>query len=317
MVLDFFYDFFTWIMLFVLLLNIQQRKYRHSVKKRRASILLAADWLGVYVLLILRKQFELPEWTEWVCVVIGVIFIIIFHKVFWPFTLHCSKCGKKLDFDHVLGYDDNLCTDCYFEKYPEEKEEFEKKEKEAANRKRKNLPMSDEEKNAAYLEANKVDEIDWVNWEPTENCTLTYITDGDRILLIEKKTGMGSGYLNAPGGHIELEETKVEAAIRETKEETGLDVSDLEERGALYFQFKDGIRMLGYVFFTSTWSGTLIDECEETRPFWTTITELDYSKMWEDDKLWLPMALEGKQFDAYFIFDDRTMLDSKVVERED
>ena len=315
MVLGFFYDFFSWIMFLVIILNIQQRKYRHSFAKRRATLILAVDWLSVYVLLILRKQFGLPEWTEWLCVGLGLGVIIIFHRIFWPFRLKCSKCGKKLSFDKILGGDDNLCQDCYWEKYPEEKKEFEEAEKKT--RKRKNLPMSDEEKDAAFRMANKVDEIDWANWEPTERCTLTYITDGDKILLIEKKTGMGSGYLNAPGGHIELEETKQEAAIRETKEETGLDVSGLEERGTLYFQFKDGIRMIGYVFFTSSYSGTLIDECEETKPFWTTIPELDYSRMWEDDCLWLPLALEGKKFDAYFVFDDRTMLDSKVEERED
>ena len=104
---------------------------------------------------------------------------------------------------------------------------------------------------------------------------------------------------------------------RETKEETGLTVSDLEERGTLRFQFKDGLRMLGYVFFTSNWSGTLIDECEETKPFWTDIASLDYSAMWEDDRLWLPLALEGKKVDGYFIFSDLAMIDSKVVESEE
>ena len=118
------------------------------------------------------------------------------------------------------------------------------------------------------------------------------------------------------GGHIEIEETKTEAAIRETKEETGLDVGSLEERAVLRFQFKDGLRMLGYVFFTSSFSGTLIDECEETRPFWTDIASLDYSRMWEDDRLWLPMALEGKNFDGRFIFDDKIMIDSRVTEEE-
>ena len=128
---------------------------------------------------------------------------------------------------------------------------------------------------------------------------------------------MGTGYYNAPGGHIEIEETKVEAAIREAKEETGLEVSNLEEVGTLYFQFKDGIRMLGYVFFAHSYTGELIKECDETRPFWCKIKDLDYSMMWEDDKLWLPMAMEGKHFEGYFVFDDKKMLDSKIVEIED
>ena len=35
--------------------------------------------------------------------------------------------------------------------------------------------------------------------------------------------------------------------------------------------------------------------------------------MWEDDRLWLPGMLEGRKFEAYFLFDDRTMVEKKVV----
>ena len=229
--------------------------------------------------------------------------IIIFRKQFWPFRRHCVKCGKKLDYNRIIGYDENLCQDCYWEAHPDEKALEDAKNK-----------TPEEVLEDKFVSADKVDDIPWDLWEPTESCVLTYVTDGDRILMIMKKTGLGSGYINAPGGHIELEETKTEAAIRETKEETGITVSNLEERGVLRFQFKDGLRMLGYVFFTSEWEGELIDECEETKPFWTNISELDYSAMWEDDRMWLPMALEGKKFSGYFIFDDKTMIDARVDE---
>ena len=49
----------------------------------------------------------------------------------------------------------------------------------------------------------------------------------------------------------------------------------------------------------------------------TDISSLDYSRMWEDDKLWLPLALEGKKIDGYFIFDDLAMIDSRVTESEE
>ena len=75
--------------------------------------------------------------------------------------------------------------------------------------------------------------------------------------------------------------------------------------------------MLGYVFFAYSYSGELIDECEETKPFWCKVSELDYSRMWEDDILWLPPALEGKKFEGYFLFDGNTLLDSKVLLEDD
>ncbi len=303
MLVNVFQELFTWLMLFIILLNISQRKFPNTEKKRKATILIAVDFLIVYTLVALVAIWKLPEWVSWIFPVLGIAAIIVFRKKFWPFRLHCVKCGKRLDYNRIIGYDENLCQDCYWEAHPEEKE--------AEEAKKKTPEELIEEK---FISADKVDDIPWDYWEPTESCVLTYVTDGDKILMIMKKTGLGSGYINAPGGHIELEETKTEAAIRETKEETGLTVSDLEERGILRFQFKDGLRMLGYVFFTSSWEGELIEECEETKPFWTDISTLDYDAMWEDDRLWLPMALEGKKFSGYFIFDDKTMLDSRIDE---
>ena len=305
MVAGFFSEFAYWFLLFIILLNISQRKIAHSDGKRKATILIAVVMLVLQVLLAMRMQLKLPEWVDWCSVALCLLVIIIFHRTFWPFRLRCAKCGKRLDFNHIIGCDENLCEDCFCEMYPEYAEE-----------KRRKAMTAEQRLEETFTKAGKVSDIPWDEWEATEKCVLTYVIDGSRVLMIEKKTGLGAGYINAPGGHIEIEETKAEAAIRETKEETGLDVSDLEERGVLRFQFKDGLRMLGYVFFTSSFSGELIEETEETKPFWTDISTLDYSRMWEDDRLWLPMALEGRKFDGRFIFDDKAMLDAEVIEEE-
>lgn len=293
-------------MLFIILLNISQRKYPRTERKRKATILIAVDFLVVYSLVAISSIYALPSWVGWACLVLGIAAIIIFRRSMWPFRLHCSQCGKRLEYSRVIGYDENLCQECYWASHPEEKER-----EEARTR------SPEEILEQRFTSADHVDDIPWNEWEPTERCVLTYVIDGSRILLILKKRGLGEGYINAPGGHIELEETKTEAAIRETEEETGLRISDPEERGVLHFQFKDGMRMLGYVFFAHKWEGELIDECEETKPFWTEIDSLDYSVMWEDDRLWLPLALEGRRFSGYFIFDGRTMIDSRVTEEEE
>ena len=57
-------------------------------------------------------------------------------------------------------------------------------------------------------------EVDWSRWEPTERAVLCFVRDGDRVLLIHKKTGLGAGKVNAPGGRIDPGETAEEAAIR-------------------------------------------------------------------------------------------------------
>ena len=303
MLLKFFNETFTWFMIFILLINMQQRKYPHGNRKKKAVLVIGSLYLTIYILVILTGTTGLPLWTEWIALAIGVILFIIFRKSCFPFKRKCQSCGKKLKFDEWLGIDENLCTDCYYEKHPDEKKKEEEKK-----------PRTEEQRRDEMKSAERVDDIDWDLWEAEERCTLCYIVDKEssKILLIEKKRGMGTGYLNGPGGHIELEETSVEAAIRETKEETGLDVDNLRNMGRLRFQFKEGTSMVGYIFYTETFSGEL-KECDEAKPGWYELSALDYSRMWEDDRLWLPAMLEGKIIEGYFIFDnDNNMLDYKL-----
>ena len=305
MILNIFSRIFDYVMILLIVLNLSLRKYRDGQNKRFSTILIALIFLGVYFLLIFVDWLKLPSWCEYVSLGIGVILLVVFRKRLWPWRMKCKECGKKMNWDAILGRDENLCDECWEKKYPEKKKEREEKEKLSPQ------ALSLDKIDERCRNAEKVEDVPWGSWEPSERCVLTYVMDGDNVLLILKKRGLGDGYYNAPGGHIELEETSTEAAIRETKEETGLTVSDLKERGTLRFQFKDGMRMVCYVFTTSVWEGDL-KECDEAKPFWADKNNLDYEMMWKDDKLWLPLLLDGKEFEGWFVFDDREMLDAKV-----
>lgn len=296
---------FTWLLILILFFNLSQRKLKRSDNKRKATLYFAIMALVFYIVVVVFYEKKISDWYLIIPVVLLIAIGIIFRKQIWPFRAKCVKCGAKLSWDRMIGYDDNLCIDCYDEKYPEE----------AEARKAKTVEPVDQiaQQNA---NARTVEEVNWDYWEATDPCTLTYVENGDEILLIEKKQGFGTGLINAPGGHIELEETAIEAAIRETKEETGLDVKDLEFRGKLYFHFIDGMKMTGYVYFTKTFSGEL-QECEEARPFWCKRDEIPLDKMWADDKHWLPQAMEGKKFTGYFICDNLDILDEKVIFEDD
>lgn len=157
-----------------------------------------------------------------------------------------------------------------------------------------------------------VDKIDWASWQPTECAVLSFIRDGNRLMLIRKKTGLGAGKINAPGGRIAPGETAMQAAIRETIEEICMEPINPRKMGELFFQFTDGYKLHGEVFFSTEYTGEP-RETDEADPFWCTIEDLPYHEMWADDRLWLPLALEGKSFVGYFIFDDDTMLDNNVI----
>ena len=59
-------------------------------------------------------------------------------------------------------------------------------------------------------------------WQP-DVTVATVVIDAGRVLLVEESVG-GRLVLNQPAGHLEPDESLVEAALRETREETGWDV---------------------------------------------------------------------------------------------
>lgn len=156
-----------------------------------------------------------------------------------------------------------------------------------------------------------VEKIDWKNWHPKETAALCFIQSDGQLMLIHKKTGLGKGKVNAPGGRQEKGEAIEQTAIRETREEVGLVPSCLRKRGELFFVFTDGYSLHATVFFASEYSGTPI-ETLEADPFWCPVDKIPYQDMWTDDAYWLPLAIKGTVFKGYFIFDDDTMLSHRI-----
>ena len=80
------------------------------------------------------------------------------------------------------------------------------------------------------------------------------------------------GYIDIPGGKIEEGETGVEAAIREAKEETGIEVCNLEEVGNVVIEYPDRIYNME-VFVTSYYRGNVRNN-EENDAFFLDIKDL-------------------------------------------
>jgi len=59
-------------------------------------------------------------------------------------------------------------------------------------------------------------------WQPDVTVATVVVSDG-RLLCVEERVN-GQLVLNQPAGHLEPDESLVEAALRETREETGWDV---------------------------------------------------------------------------------------------
>lgn len=157
----------------------------------------------------------------------------------------------------------------------------------------------------------RVAEIDWKTWSGVDRATLLFVVEGERILLIRKKRGLGAGKINGPGGKLDPGETPRQAAIREVTEEIGIVPSGIEPGGVLRFQFIDGYSIHVWVFTATGYDGELI-ETDEAIPLWYGVDSIPYDEMWSDDIIWLPILLGGQKFAGRFIFDKDEMLDHTI-----
>ncbi len=146
--------------------------------------------------------------------------------------------------------------------------------------------------------------------------TLCFVVKEDKILLGMKKRGFGAGRWNGFGGKVEVGESIEAAAKRETKEESGIEISEMQEVGIHEFEFHDkrGDILEVHVFRVDKWQGEP-RETEEMRPQWFTTDAIPYDEMWPDDIHWIPVFLTGKKFRTKFLFGEGdSVLENHVEE---
>lgn len=91
---------------------------------------------------------------------------------------------------------------------------------------------------------------------------LVMVTDPDGNLLVENRTDPSWPGVCFPGGHVEPGEAFTEAAVRETREETGLTIEDPRLCGVKQFQRKDGARYVVFFYKATQYHGQLRSSSE-------------------------------------------------------
>lgn len=156
--------------------------------------------------------------------------------------------------------------------------------------------------------------VDWDAWRPALEATLLFVVRAEGVLLIRKKRGLGAGKLNAPGGKVDPGETPLEAAIREFEEELEARPHDPEKVGEVAFHVVEGDSIRIHVFRSDGVEGEPV-ETDEAVPVWRARDEIPYDEMWEDDRYWLPLLLEGRRFEVRTLFDGDRLLGVEVRTR--
>lgn len=115
--------------------------------------------------------------------------------------------------------------------------------------------------------------------EIVELAVLCLVRKGDHYLLQDRVKKDWKGFA-LPGGHIEKDESIVDAVIREMKEETGLTIHNPRLRGIKQFQGDEG-RYLVFLFETQEFSGELTSS-DEGKMHWIHKEELSTIKTVSD-----------------------------------
>lgn len=117
-------------------------------------------------------------------------------------------------------------------------------------------------------------------WEKAIVTVLCMIYDGNEILLQDRVKKDWRGF-TFPGGHVEKEESFVEAVIREMKEETGLTIIEPKLCGVKQYQTDEDERYIVFLFKTDKFKGTLASS-DEGEMKWIHRDSLNEYKLVDD-----------------------------------
>jgi 8-oxo-dGTP diphosphatase len=96
-------------------------------------------------------------------------------------------------------------------------------------------------------------------------------------VLIQNRKKKYPGW-SFPGGHVERSESVYDCAVREVKEETGLDVFNLKNCGVVHWVNRENDdRYICFMYTTTEYDGTINaenDEDNEGEHFWLSIDKL-------------------------------------------
>lgn len=128
---------------------------------------------------------------------------------------------------------------------------------------------------------------------------MVMVHNEDQVLLLERQHDDFSGFI-PPGGKVDFPESLTASAIREVKEETGLDVWNLEYKGVQhYVNEEQNVRYLIFYYVTDSFTGTLLADSREGNPLWFQKSEAMELPMQDVVRTVFPLFFQEGTFELY------------------
>lgn len=144
-----------------------------------------------------------------------------------------------------------------------------------------------------------------------QKTVLIYIENNHQYLLIHKqKKDMNQNKYMGVGGKIEPNELPIDAAIRETYEETGLTIKPIF-KGNIYFHNKDYSEHM-LLFKATEFTGS-IKPSDEGELVWVPKDQLKNLPMWDGDYYFLERLDEPNPFDMHLYYEDDKLINVKSL----
>ena len=131
------------------------------------------------------------------------------------------------------------------------------------------------------------------------NSSLIYLENenGEYLMLhrVKKKNDINHDKWIGVGGGFERSESPEECAVRETREETGLTLTDYRYRGVVTFDCEGYETQYMHLFTATAWTGELA-ECNEGDLEWVPKEKVYSLPIWEGDKIFFRLLEEERPF---------------------